>query len=253
VTLFAGAAVAWMILSKSGPLHGMYLKPTATNPENQALVWPDTLVPLLFVLFLLPGIAYGIAVGTIRSDRDVAKMMGAAMSSMGMYIVLAFFAAQFVKWFEWTNLGFLIALEGANLLETLQLPAWATIIAFIGIVALLNLFIGSASAKWALISPVFVPMFMALGYSPELTQAAYRVGDSCTNTIAPLNPYLVVILVFMQKWMPKAGFGSLVALMLPYALVFLLVWTAMLLLWVGADLPLGPGREPLFIEPMTRR
>jgi aminobenzoyl-glutamate transport protein len=248
VTLLAGAAVAWMILSPAGPLHGTYAKPPSGRPAD---IWPDTIVPLLFVLFLLPGIAYGIAAKTIRSDRDVAKMMGVAMSSMGMYIVLAFFAAQFVKWFEWSNLGFLIALEGATLIRQLNMSPWMMIVAFIALVAVLNLFVGSASAKWAMISPVFVPMFMALGFSPELTQASYRVGDSCTNTIAPLNPYLPVVLVFMQKWMPKAGLGSVVALMLPYALVFLAIWTALLLTWVALEIPLGPGREPLFIEALT--
>lgn len=245
VTLLAGAAVAWMILSPSGPLYGTYLK-----NGKVATVWPDAIVPLLFVLFLLPGIAHGLAVGTIKSDGDVAKMMGAAMSSMGMYIVLAFFASQFVKWFDWSNLGFLTAITGAEVIRQAHLPSWAMTVMFIGLVALLNLFIGSASSKWAMLSPVFVPMFMALGISPELTQVTYRVGDSCTNIIAPLNPYLPVVLVFMQRYVPKAGMGSVVALMLPYALVFLVLWTALLLAWTGLDLPLGPGREPLFIAPV---
>jgi aminobenzoyl-glutamate transport protein len=247
VTVIAGAGVACLILIPGAPLHGEYLKPPANKP---ALIWPDTLVPLLFVLFLLPGIAYGVAVGNVKNDRDVAKMMGEAMSSMGMYIVLAFFAAQFVKWFDWSNLGFLIAMEGAELIGR-DKPAWLIIVSFVGVIAMLNLFIGSASSKWAMIAPVFVPMLMAVGFSPELTQVTYRVGDSCTNSIAPLNPYLVVILVFMQKWMPKAGLGSLVALMLPYSIVFIIVWTALLLAWVGLDLPLGPGREPLFIDPLA--
>jgi aminobenzoyl-glutamate transport protein len=245
----AGAGVACLILIPGAPLHGTYPKPTAADPLNQALVWPDTIVPLLFVLFLLPGIAYGVATRSIRSDRDVAVMMGQSMSTMGMYIVLAFVASQFVAWFDWTKLGFLIALKGASVLGT-DLPPGVVMIGFIGLVAVLNLFVGSASAKWALISPVFVPMCMAMGYSPELTQAAYRVGDSCTNCIAPLNPYLVVVLVFMQRFMPKAGLGSVVALMLPYSIAFFIAWTALLLLWTGLDLPLGPGREPLFIEPI---
>jgi aminobenzoyl-glutamate transport protein len=247
VTLIAAAGVACLILIPGAPLHGEYMKSPANKP---AMIWPDTIVPLLFVLFLLPGIAYGVATGVVRNDRDVARMMGEAMSSMGMYIVLAFFAAQFVEWFKWTNLGFLFAMEGAEMIGRDQ-PAWIIIISFIGMVAILNMFIGSASSKWTMLAPVFVPMLMAVGLSPELTQAAYRVGDSCTNSIAPMNPYLVVILVFMQKWMPKAGLGSLVALMLPYAIVFLIVWTALLVAWVGLDLPLGPGHEPLFIEPLT--
>jgi aminobenzoyl-glutamate transport protein len=146
-----------------------------------------------------------------------------------------------------SNLGLMMALEGALFIKGLGLAPWQLIVALIFLVAVLNLFLGSASAKWALIAPVMVPMFMQLGFSPELTQAAYRVGDSCTNAIAPLNPYLVVILVFMQKYLPKAGLGSLVALMLPYSIAFLIFWTLLLLLWIGMDLPLGPGREPLFL------
>jgi aminobenzoyl-glutamate transport protein len=251
VTVLAGAGVMAMILIDGAPLHGTYPKPTAKNPDNAALVWPEVIVPILFVMFLLPGIAYGIAAKVIRSDRDVARMMGASMSSMGMYIVLAFFAAQFVEWFKQSNIGLMLAIEGVSLLKQFDLSPWQLVVAIIALVAVLNLFLGSASAKWALISPVFVPLFMGLGISPELTQAAYRVGDSCTNSIAPLNPYLVVILVFMQKYMPKAGLGSLVALMLPYAIIFLIAWTALLLLWVGLDIPLGPGKEPLFIEPIA--
>ena len=240
--LLVGGGLLAMALIPGGPLHGTYFK-----AGKEVLVWPDTIVPLIFVLFLVPGIAYGIATKSLRNDRDAARMMGDTMSSMGMYIILAFFAAQFVAWFGKSNLGLLMALQGAIGLEALGLSDWQMIIAMIGLVAVLNLFLGSASAKWALISPVFVPMFMALGISPELTQVTYRVGDSCTNCIAPLNPYLVIILVYMQRYMPKAGLGSLISLMLPYAMVFLLVWTALLLLWVGLDIPLGPGREPLFL------
>jgi len=242
----AGAGAACLILIPGAPLHGSYAKPPS---GRESLVWPDVIVPLLFVLFLLPGIAYGVATKSIRSDRDVARMMGQSMSTMGMYIVLAFVASQFVAWFDWSKLGFLIALTGASLLGS-DLPPWVVMIGFITLMSILNMFVGSASAKWALVSPVFVPMCMAMGYSPELTQAAYRVGDSCTNCIAPLNPYLVVVLVFMQRFMPKAGLGSVVALMLPYSVAFFVAWTALLLLWMGLDLPLGPGREPLFIEPV---
>lgn len=172
------------------------------------------------------------------------------MATMGAYIVLAFFAAQFVEWFRESNLGALIALTGAGVIQQFHLPPVAMLAALVGFVAFLNLFLGSASAKWALLAPVFVPMFMALGFAPELIQAAYRVGDSCTNSIAPLNPYLVVVLVFMGRYLPKPGLGSLVALMLPYTLVLLVIWTIFLLLWFTTGLPLGPGMEALFIEPM---
>lgn len=242
----AGSLVLAMIVHPAGPLHGTYER----LPGRFSPVWPDAIVALLFVLILLPGITYGVAAGTIRSDRDVARMMGESMAGMGMYIVLAFFAAQFVEWFRESNLGSLIALEGASQIRKFNLPASVMLAALVGFVATLNLFLGSASAKWALLAPVFVPMFMALGFSPELTQAAYRVGDSATNSIAPLNPYLVVILVFMQRYMPKAGLGSLVALMLPYCVVLLVLWTGLLVLWIGLGVPLGPGMEPAFIEPL---
>ncbi|HVP72339.1 MAG TPA: AbgT family transporter [Phycisphaerales bacterium] len=243
--LITGAGVAALILIPGAPLHGSYAKPPS---GKQALIWPDVIVPLLFVVFLLPGIAYGLATRVIRNDRDVAKMMADAMSAMGMYVVLAFFAAQFVEWFRESNLGFLLALEGAEFLQELNAPVWVMLAGIIVISAFLDLFIGSASAKWAFMAPVFVPMFMAVGISPELTQAAYRVGDSCVNPIAPMNPYVVVMLVFMQRFMPKAGLGSLIALLLPYSLVFLVTWTALLLAWVALGLPLGPGHEALFIK-----
>ncbi len=246
-TLIVGGGVAALIVIPGAPLYGTYAKPPTLKP---ALVWPDVIVPLLMVLFLLPGIAFGVATRAIRNDRDVARMMGECMSSMGMYIVLAFFAAQFVEWFRESNLGFLIALQGAEMLERSHAPTWLMLAGIVLLAAFLDLFIGSASAKWAFMAPVFVPMFMAVGISPELTQAAYRVGDSCVNPIAPMNPYVVVMLVFMQRYLPRAGLGSLIALMLPYALILLAVWTALLLAWVGLDLPLGPGREPLFIETM---
>lgn len=247
LVLIVGGGLLALTLIPGAPLHGHYSKPPT---GKTALVWPEVIVPMIFVLFLVPGLAYGVVTGSIRSDRDAARMMGESMAGMGMYIVLAFFAAQFVEWFRESNLGLLVALQGAMALKSLDLAAWQLIIAIIGLVAFLNLFLGSASAKWALISPVFVPMLMSLGFSPELTQAAYRVGDSCTNPIAPLNPYLVVILVFMQKYMPKAGLGSLVALMLPYTLTILVVWTGLLLIWIGLELPLGPGGAPMFITPM---
>ncbi len=213
--------------------------------------WSGAIVPLLFILFLIPGIAYGIAAKTLRNDRDFARMMSETMASMGPYIVLAFFAGQFVAWFGHSNLGLLIAVEGVGLLDDSGLPNWGLVVAIIALVAILNLFLGSASAKWALISPVFVPLFMGLGVSPELTQAAYRVGDSCTNSIAPLNPYLIIILVFMQKYMARAGLGSLVSLMLPYTITFLIFWTALLLLWMGLGIPLGPDQASLFVEPLV--
>lgn len=242
VTLIIGCGIALsMILIPNGPLYA---------PKGGEAIWPRAIVPLLFVLFLTPGIAYGMAAKTITSDRDVARMLGEAMAAMGPYIVLAFFAGQFVAWFRESNLGFLIALEGITFLRQFDLSPYQLVIAIVILTGFMNLFIGSASAKWTLISPVMVPLFMGLGISPELTQAAYRVGDSTTNIIAPLNPYIVVILVFMQQWKKDAGLGSLVSLMLPYSVAFFIAWSILLIVWIAFAIPLGPGEIPMFIEPL---
>ena len=189
----------------------------------------------------MPGLVYGFTTGAIRSDKDVAKLLGETMAGMGPYIVLAFFAAQFIAYFAHSGLGEMLALTGGQLLARARLPDASLMVGFVGVVMLANLFIGSMSAKYAFFAPVFVPMFMQVGISPELTQAAYRVGDSVSNVITPLNPYVVILLVFMQRYVPRAGIGTLVALMLPYALVFATVWTLLLVLWMGAGFELGPA------------
>jgi aminobenzoyl-glutamate transport protein len=203
--------------------------------------WMEALVPILLILFLGTGLAYGIGAGTIRRDRDAVDMMGETMRAMGPYLVLAFFAAQFIACFGHSQLGEMLAVVGGRWLSELALAPAALMLAFIGVVMAGNLLIGSASAKYAFFAPVFVPMFMQAGIAPELTQAAYRVGDSVTNGITPFNPYLVIILAFIRRWRPDAGLGTLVALMLPYTLVFAPVWAALLGLWVLAGWPLGPG------------
>jgi aminobenzoyl-glutamate transport protein len=203
--------------------------------------WMEALVPLLLIVFFGTGLAYGIGAGSIRRDRDAVDMMGETMRTMGPYIVLAFFAAQFIACFGHSRLGEMLAVVGGGWLAALALPPAALTLAFIGVVMAGNLLIGSASAKYALFAPVFVPMFMQAGISPELTQAAYRVGDSVTNGITPFNPYLVIILAFIRRFRPDAGLGTLVALMLPYTLVFAPVWALLLGLWVLLGWPLGPG------------
>ena len=203
--------------------------------------WMEVLVPLLLIVFLGTGLAYGIGAGSIRRDRDAVDMMGETMRTMGPYIVLAFFAAQFIAAFGHSRLGEMLAVVGGAWLAQLALAPAALMVAFIGVVMAGNLLIGSASAKYALFAPVFVPMFMQAGISPELTQAAYRVGDSVTNGITPFNPYLVIILAFIRRFRPDAGLGTLVALMLPYTLVFAPVWAGLLGLWVVLGWPLGPG------------
>jgi aminobenzoyl-glutamate transport protein len=237
-----------LILIDGAPLNG-FIEP---RPGWQLPVWVDVIVPMLFFLFILSGLSYGIATGSIRSDRDAARMMNETMSGMGSYIIMAFFAAQFISWFGESNMGKLIALQGVAILQKLSLPNALYVVAIILLAGGLNLFIGSASAKWALISTVFVPIFMGVGISPELTQAAYRVGDSVTNVIAPLNPYLVIILVFMRNYIPKAGLGTLVSVMLPYSIAFLIGWIIMIVAWMFLGLPLGPGDSPMFIDPIGK-
>lgn len=211
------------------------------NDSHGFARWVVAIVPLIFFVFLIPALAYGIGAKTITNDKDAARMMTEAMAAMAPIIVLAFFAGQFIAWFGQSNLGTMFAILGGRGIAESGLPTWAVLVGFITLVGVLNLFIGSMSAKYTLLAPVFIPMFMiGAGISPELTQAAYRVGDSCTNIITPLNAYLIIILVFVQKYDKKAGMGTMIALMLPYSVVFFIAWTAMLLGWVAFGIPLGP-------------
>lgn len=207
-----------------------------------------SLVPIICLAFLLPSLVYGMLVGTIRSDRDVAQMTGDTLATMGSYIVLAFAAAQFVAYFTWSNLGLMLAISGAGLLKTLGLAGMPLLMIFISISATINMFIGSASAKWAIMAPVFVPMMMNLGYSPELAQCAYRVGDSMTNIITPLLPYFPIVVAFARRYDKRVGMGTLIASMLPYSILLGLAWTAMFLVWFMLGLPLGPD-APLLYKP----
>lgn len=199
----------------------------------------QAIVPLIFLIFLIPGVAYGYLAGTVKSSRDIIQGMAKAMSGMGYYLVIMFFIAQFIAAFSSSNLGVLLALEGAALLQALALPAAVTIIGIIALTAFINLFVGSASAKWALLAPIFVPMLMQLGISPDLAQAAYRVGDSSTNIITPLMPYFPLVVVFCQRYVKGTGIGTVTAMMLPYSLSFLVAWTVFLLLYWAAGIPLG--------------
>jgi aminobenzoyl-glutamate transport protein len=198
-------------------------------------------VPLLAAAFFAAGVAFGAATGAVRSDKDVVRMASGALGQMGSYLVLAFCAAQFLAWFNWSNLGIVLAVRGADLLVALGLGGAPLLGGFVLLSATINLMIASASAKWAVIGPIFVPMLMLLGFSPEVVQAAYRVGDSCTNPVSPLMPYLPVALVFARKYTPELGVGTLLSLLLPYSVAFLLTWMPLLLVWVALGLPLGPG------------
>lgn len=199
------------------------------------------LIFAILLLFLIPGVVYGKTVGKINSSNDLVEAMSQAMKSMSGFLVLAFFAAQFVSFFAYTNLGTVLSVKGAEFLEAIGLTGIPLIILFIILSAFINLFIGSASAKWAIMAPIFVPMFFKMGLSPELTQMAYRIADSSTNIISPLMNYFAMIVIFMQKYDKDRGLGTLISTMLPYSMAFLLLWSVLLIIWMAFGLPLGPG------------
>lgn len=198
-----------------------------------------SIVPLIFLLFLIPGAVYGFFSGTFKSSKDMIQAMSKTMDSMSYYIVMAFFCALFISAFSQSNLGALLAIQGGELLKAMALPSGVTIVGIIILTAIVNLFVGSSSAKWALLAPIFVPMLMQLGISPDLTQAAYRVGDSTSNIITPLMPYFPLVVVYCQKYVKDTGIGTLISLMLPYSLVLMVLWTIFLLAYWGLGLPLG--------------
>jgi aminobenzoyl-glutamate transport protein len=183
----------------------------------------------------------------MKSDGDVVKAMAKAMETLGAYLVLVFFAAQFVAFFNWTNLGLIVAIKGAELLKSADLGTIPLLLGFVLVSAVINLFMGSASAKWAIMAPVFVPMLMLLGYTPELTQAAFRIGDSTTNIISPMMSYFALIIAFVQRYRDAAGLGTLVATMLPYSITFLIGWAVLLVVWILLGLPVGPD-APLYLD-----
>ena len=198
-----------------------------------------SIVSLIFFLFLLPGVVYGIVAKTVTSSKDIIVGMTKSMNSMAYYLVIMFFIAQFVYAFGQSNLGVLLALQGASFLQAMNMPAAVTIIGIVILTAIVNIFVGSASGKWGLLAPIFVPMLMSLGISPDLTQAAYRVGDSSTNIITPLMPYFPLVVVYCQRYVKSTGIGTLTAMMLPYSLSFLVLWTIFLLIYFAIGIPLG--------------
>lgn len=216
-------------------------EPSAPNAIERIRPFLDSMVVWVLLVFFVPGLAYGIATRKVRNDHDVAKMTGDTMATMGSYIVLAFVAAQFLSYFAWSNLGAIMAVTGANTLKSLGLQGAPLIVGFVLLAATVNLFITSASAKWAIMAPIFVPMFVLLGFTPEATQAVFRVGDSCTNIITPIFVYLPFIQSFMNRYDPKAGTGTIISMMLPYSIAFLPMWTLLLLCFYGFGWPIGPG------------
>jgi aminobenzoyl-glutamate transport protein len=215
---------------------GLLLVPS----ENIFPRWVKAIVPLVFIVFIIPGIAYGVVQKKIRNDRDVTKLLTESMAGMASIIVMAFFAGQFVEHFKYSGLDTMLAMTGGQVLGAAALPTSLLLVAFILMTMCFNMFVGSMSAKYTMFAPIFIPMFMMVGIAPELTQCAYRIGDSVSNCITPLNPYMVIMLAFMKNIAPKGGMGTLIATMLPFSIIFAIVWTIMLLLWVAFDIPLGP-------------
>lgn len=207
------------------------------------------IVAVIFAGGVFLGLAFGIGARTVKSTNDVTNAMEGSMKTMATYLVLAFFAAQFIALFNWSNLGVIIAVNGAEVLKNLEISGITLIITFIVATMILDLLIGSAAAKWALVAPIFVPMMMILGYSPEMTQATYRIGDSVINIVSPLMSYFPLIVAFAQKYDPKAGIGTLMALMMPYSVAFFVGWTLFLVVWFYLGLPLGPGAELFYQMP----
>ena len=225
------------------------------DPAVNALLIDDlrpmlrSVVSLIFVFFIVPSIVFGRVTGSVRNDRDVIDGMGRAMSSLGPYMVLVFFAAQFVSFFNWTNLGTITAVVGADLLTRFDLTGPIVFVPFILMCCFVNLMLGSASAQWAVTAPIFVPMLMTVGYSPEVIQAAYRIGDSTTNIITPMMSYFGLILAVAMRYDRKLGIGTLIATMIPYSITYLIGWVTLFYVWVFAlGLPVGPG-SPTYYTP----
>ena len=198
-------------------------------------------VAMLFITAGAMGIVYGFTIKKYKSDADVMYGMGEAMKTLGLYYVLVFFAAQFVAYFKWSNLGIILAIKGADFVMSTGLGMIPLMILFIILSGMINMVMGSSSAKWAIMAPVFIPMFMLLGYSPELSQVVYRIGDSVTNVISPMMSFFALIIAFVQKYDKNAGIGTIVATMMPYSIVFFISWTILLIIWLQLGLPLGPG------------
>ena len=242
-TLIFAAVIAAMVVPEGAILRNQETGGVAGGPFLRGIV------AVIFVYFLMIGVVFGRTVGTINNDRDVINAMAFAISRLGLYVALVFFAAQFVKFFGWTNLGSITAVTGANFLDSIGMTGPMLFFLFILVCAFINLMLGSASAQWAVTAPIFVPMLMLLGYSPEIIQAAYRIGDSSTNIITPMMSYFGLIMAFVARYQPKAGVGTLIAIMLPYSVAFLVFWSLFFFTWTFVlGLPVGPA-SPTYYTP----
>ncbi len=227
-------AIALLVLPENGVLRG----------EGGSIIESPFMRSIIFfmmLIFLVPGVVYGMITKAIRNDKDIAGLMSSSLETMAGFVVLIFFAAQFVALFNYTHLGTIIAVKGADFLQAIHLSGAPLLVALIFITAIINLFIAADSAKWAIMAPVFVPMFMQMGIAPEVTQVAYRVGDSATNIISPLMPFFPLIVAFAQRYGKNNGVGTVISLMLPYSIIILISWTIFFVLWYLLGIPVGPG------------
>lgn len=227
------AIILALVLPKNGILR---------NPETGGILqspFMSGIIIMMMFAFLIPGLFYGIGAGTVKSDKEVVSLMVKTISTISGFLVLLFFAAQFVDYFNYSNVGIILSVTGANFLKSIGFVGIPLIVSFIIVTAFINIFIAVDSAKWAIMAPIFVPMFMQLGLSPELTQVAYRIGDSTTNIIAPLMPFFPLIVAFVKKYNKDSGVGTVITMMLPYSIAFLIAWIILLVIWMLIGLPVG--------------
>lgn len=239
--------VLWITLFAAGliPDNGFF-----RGKDNTILHTPllKGFIAVLFLVAASVGIVYGYITGSFKKHDDVINGMSSSFKGLVSFLVLVFFASQFVAWFKWSNLGIILAIKGAGILQAADIGLIPLVILFVIFSGFINLFMGSASAKWAILGPVFIPMFMLLGYSPELSQAVFRIGDSVTNVISPMMSFFALIIVYYQKYDSSARLGTLIGTMLPYSLVFFTVWTLLLVIWVLTGLPLGPDSGLYYVK-----
>ncbi|WP_227144986.1 AbgT family transporter [Lacrimispora sp. 210928-DFI.3.58] len=242
LTLFAMLAILVVLCI---PSNSIFRNPDTGSLINGSLLM-SALIPILSLMFFIPSLVYGFKTGIFKGERDVVAQIYKSFGSLSSVFAIALTAGQFMKWFAKSNLGSILAFKGAALIGRLNIHYIVLLLIFVIITAFLNIFMNSGTAKWYIFAPVFVPMFIQLGIAPELTQLMYRIGDSCTNSVTPLNSFLPVILLFMQKYKKDSGIGTYVATLLPYSIVFLIVWSLVAVIWLLIGLPIGPGAN-LFV------
>jgi aminobenzoyl-glutamate transport protein len=243
--LFALCLVVLFTLLVTIPDYAPLVDATARGPARMQPFYA-ALVAGFMLLFLGSGWIYGATVGTVKSHRDVVRMMSEGLATLSPFLVIAFFAAHFIAMFSWSNLGPVIAINGANWLRTLELSTPILLILLLLLSSVFDLLIGSASAKWTAMAPIVVPMLMLLGISPEMTTAAYRMGDSIFNIVTPVASNFVLVMVLAQRWNKDFGVGSLIALMLPFSVAIGLVGLCLVGIWTGLELPVGPSAPSTF-------